>query len=100
MINSDLELATHTELADELLKRSTFQGVIIYRTDDYRGQQDFAPSCNVFKAGLTWQEAIKLLRLANQSCLSCLQIRLTRAYTSNPVARWMAKLIKRYPTGD
>ncbi len=34
---NNLELATTKELVDELLTRSTFQGIVIHATDAYKG---------------------------------------------------------------
>ncbi len=34
----DLELATSQELVAELMRRSTFQGLVIRRPEDYKGQ--------------------------------------------------------------
>ena len=37
-LTADLELATNQELIDELLRRSTFGGVIIWNPDQVKGQ--------------------------------------------------------------
>jgi len=61
MTDTLLELATTPQLIAELCRRQTFQGVVLSRSESYKGEWQGAPLFNFDINNLTYMEALRLM---------------------------------------